>query len=153
MKNNLSCSVSSTRQTTRGQFKFPARPQGCAVTVPSGDSRMVLRVDVDWQWIQDPISHSYKGRTWMTSALDALVLSLSSTDRDSSLVMMKMMEEELKVTFFFGLSPSFCDITMGLICSSLSAAGRFFAGRWHLSSLKHRSCRRDLRNCGEETGQ
>lgn len=152
MKNNLSCSVSSSRQSTRGQFRFPARPQGCAVTVPRGDSRTVLRVDVVWQWMQDPISHSYKGRTWMTSALDALVLSLSSTDRDSSLVMIKMMEEELKVTFFFGLSPSFCDITMGLICISLSAAGRFLAGRWHLSSRKHRSCRRDLRNCREKNG-
>jgi hypothetical protein len=86
----------------------------------------------------------------MTSTLDALLLSLSSTDRDSSLVMIKMIEEELKVTFFFGLSPSFCDITMGLMCISLSAAGRFLAGRWHLSRRKHRSCRRDLRNCREK---
>lgn len=86
----------------------------------------------------------------MTSTLDTLVLSLSSADRDSSLVMIKMMEEELKVTFFFGLSPSFCDITMGLICISLSAAGRFLAGRWHRNSRKHRSCRRDLRNWAEK---
>lgn len=92
------------------------------------------------------IIHSYKGRTWITSTLGPLAFSLSSTASDSSLAIMKMMEEELKVTFFFGLSPSFCDITMGLICISLPTVGRSLGGCWHLSGWKHRSCKRDLRN-------
>lgn len=42
--------------------------------------------------------------------------SLSSTDSDPSWVIIKMMGEELKITFSFGLSLTFCDISMGLIC-------------------------------------
>lgn len=96
------------------------------------------------------IIYSYKGRTWIMSALDPLfVSSLSSTDRDSSLVMIKMTEEELKVTFFLGLPPFFCDITTGLICTSLPTAGGSVTGLWHLSSRKHSSCKRRLRNWAE----
>lgn len=48
----------------------------------------------------------HNGRTWMTSDNIRPLLDVVSWWCMSLLAMMKMMEEELKVTLFFGRSPS-----------------------------------------------
>lgn len=95
-------------------------------------------------------THPCNGFTWMTFTFVSLYLLLSSTCSVSSLVIIKMTEEELKVTFFFGLSPAFWDITIGRMGLSLPVAGGSFIVLWNLIRRKHRSCKRQRRNCKRE---
>lgn len=95
-------------------------------------------------------AHPCNGFTWMTFTFVSLCLLLSSICSVSSLVIIKMTEEELKVTFFFGLSPAFWDITIGRIGLSLPVAGVSFIVLWNLIRRKHRSCKRQCRNCKRE---
>lgn len=83
----------------------------------------------------------------MTFTFVPFCLLLSSICWVSSLVIIKMIEEELNVTFFFGLSPPFWDITIGRIGLSFSSPGVSFAVLWNLIKRKHRSCKRHCRNC------
>lgn len=96
------------------------------------------------------LAHPYSGFTWMTFTFVSLCLLLSSICWVSSLVIIKMIEEELKVTFFFGLSPAFWDITIGRIGLLFPVAGVSFTLLWNLIRRKHRSCKRHWRNCKRE---
>lgn len=97
------------------------------------------------------LAHHYSGFTWITFTFVLLCVSLSSICWVSSLAIIKM-TEELKVTFFFGLSPAFWDVTIGRLGLSLPVAGVSFMVLWYLIRRKQRSCKRHCRNCqrGEE---
>lgn len=103
----------------------------------------------DWSASDSNVSvaHPYSGFTWMTFTFVPLCLLLSSICWVSSLAIIKMMEEELNVTFFFGLSPTFWDITIGRIGLTFPAPEGSFMILWNLIRRKHRSCKRHCRNC------
>lgn len=106
------------------------------------EASLQLKQSISFQWL-----FSYSGFTWMTFTFVPLCLLLSSICGVSSLVIIKMIEEELNVTFFFGLSPPFWDITIGRIGLSFPSPGVSFAVLWNLIKRKHRSCKRHCRNC------
>lgn len=90
----------------------------------------------------------HSGLTWMTFTEDSAG-DVTSKRWKSLLVMMKTMEEELKVTLFLGLFllPHELETTMGLIGRSTGAKGRSLKLCCSQDNLEHSSCSKQRRNC------
>lgn len=91
----------------------------------------------------------YSGFTWMTFTCVSLCLVQPSSCCISSRVIKKRIEEELKVTFFLGLSPAFWDMALGLTGFSWPTAGLSFRWFCNLKRRMQKSCIRHRRNYEE----
>lgn len=102
---------------------------------------------------EGPVLVDHSGLTWMTlTSVESPVLEVTSRWRKSSLVMMKTMEEELKVTFFLGrfLPLHAWDMTIGRMGRSTGARGRSLRLRCSQESREQSSCSRQRRNWERE---